>query len=435
MIRDRAWLGAADAARALGVTRATLYAYVSRGYVRSESMPGPRRLRRYSRDDVERLRRRTESRRDPEQAAAHALQWGVPVLESSLTLIADNRLYYRGHDAVELARTRSVVEVASLLWTNRFDAGFEPFAHSAAAATRADSRRQPGDRIRASRAGDRAHSFVARAQSLLATAAAADPLAFDLRPAGVAMTGWRILLQLTRVAAVDAIERPRAARIKPFDARSRESVRESSIDATLARAWDVKGGGVDVLRAALILSADHELNVSSFTARCVASAGANPYAVVVAGLCAVEGTRHGGVSRRVDALLESLRGASSVRRGLADRLRRGEAVDGFGHPLYPDGDPRAAALVDLLRTHYPQSGELSYALEVADAAASLVRERPTIDFGLAAVARVLRLPPGSALTLFALGRTIGWIAHAIEQYATGSIIRPRAKYVGQQPSR
>ena len=113
---------AADAAGVLRVSRATLYAYVSRGYIRSQSMPGSSRERGYSRDDVERLRRRTEERRDPNKAAAGALQGGVPILESSITLIDGRHLYYRGHDAVGLARSRSLKEVASLIWTGRFDA-------------------------------------------------------------------------------------------------------------------------------------------------------------------------------------------------------------------------------------------------------------------------------------------------------------------------
>jgi citrate synthase len=390
---------AAEASEALGVTRATLYAYVSRRFIRSESRPGGHRERRYSRDDIERLRRRQEGRRDPEAAAAHALQWGVPVLESSITLIADNRLYYRGHDAVELARSRPVADVASLIWTGRFGATFPP-------------RRGPDERAAA---GSRRLPFVARAQAALAVASSRDALAFDLRPAGVALTGWRILELLGAIAA-------------PLRGSS-----SPTIEQALARAWRVPPRGADVLRAALILSADHELNVSSFTARCVASAGANPYAVVVAGLSAIEGTRHGGVSRRVESMLDAWRGARNIRTALAERLRRGEAIDGFGHPLYRDGDPRAQALLAMLRERYARSPELTFGLEAADAAERTLRERPTIDFALAVVARVLRLAPGSPLTLFALGRTIGWIGHAIEQYETGRIIRPRAKYVGEQP--
>src|SRR5207247_2168499 len=177
--------------------------------------------------------------------------------------------------------------------------------------------------------------FVARAQSMLAAASARDPLAFDLRATGVALTGWRILNLLTRTA-------------------TRSDAVVGTIDQTLAAAC-------------------------------------------------------------------------------GERLRRGETIDGFGHPLYRNGDPRADALLDLLRDRYARSAELAFVLDVAGAAVSVTRERPSIDFALAALARVLRLPSGSPLTLFAIGRTIGWIGHAIEQYATGQLIRPRAKYVGAVP--
>jgi citrate synthase len=389
------WMRAADAAGVLRVTRATLYAYVSRGYIRSQSMPGSSRERGYSRDDVERLRRRTEERRDPDKAAAGALHWGVPILESSITLIDGRHLYYRGHDAVGLARSRSLEEVASLIWTGRFDA-----ALSAVPA----GERRPAARL----------PFVARAQSALAAASARDPIAFDIRPGRVAACGWRILHLLARAVTRSRPEAP-------------------TIDQSLARAWGVRSRGADLLRSALILCADHELNVSSFTARSVASAGSNPYAVVIAGLAALEGTRHGGASARVESMLASMRRARDLRSAVAARLRRGERIDGFGHPLYPSGDPRAAMLIEGLRAMYAKSAELAFVLTFAEAATSAVREEPNIDFALAALGRVLGLPPGSPLAVFAIGRAIGWIGHAIEQYATGQLIRPRAKYVGVVP--
>ena len=140
---------AAAAAGALGVNRATLYAYVSRGLVRSQATAGSSRARGYSREDVERLRRRTEDRRDPDKAAARALQWGVPVLESSITLIDGRRLYYRGHDAVALAETRPIQEVASLIWTGGFDTVFP--ARPVPAAARARRTRPPS--VRGARPG------------------------------------------------------------------------------------------------------------------------------------------------------------------------------------------------------------------------------------------------------------------------------------------
>ena len=390
------WMAAADAARVLGVSRATLYAYVSRGYVRSQPTPGPSRDRRYSREDVERLRRRTEERREPDKVAARALQWGMPILESSIALIDGQRLYYRGHDAVALSRSRSVAEVASLVWTGRFDATF-----AADSEGRTSSKPLFGSDL----------PFLACAQSALAAASSRDPSAFDLRPAGVARTGWRILQTLTRAAA-------------------RSGPTAQTIEHTLARAWGVRAHGFELLRSALILCADHELNVSSFTARCVASAGSNPYAVVIAGLAALGGTRHGGASARVESTLRSIRRARHVRAAVGERLERGESIDGFGHPLYRDGDPRATALFEMLRERYAASAELAFVSDFAHAATAALREEPNIDFALAAVSRVLKLPPGSTLSIFAIGRTIGWIGHAMEQYATGLLIRPRAKYVG-----
>jgi citrate synthase len=390
------WISAADASRLLGVSRSTLYAYVSRGFVRSQASPGSTRERLYARDDVVRLRQRTEERRAPDKAAARALHWGMPILESSIALIDGSRLYYRGLDAAALARSRSIEEVAALIWAGRLDAAL-PAA---------------GSRIAASVPN---LPFVARAQSMLAAAAARDPLAMDLRDAGVTRTGLEILRLLTRAAI-----------------RSDPGARRA--DAALAQAWNVGTGGADVLRAALVLCADHELNVSAFTARCVASALSHPYAVVIAGLAALEGPRHGGAGARVEAMLESMRRARPPRAAIDARLRRGEAVDGFGHPLYRGGDPRARALLEILRERYGRSAEYRFVAEFAGAATGTTGEHPTLDFGLAAVARVLNLPAGSPLMLFAIGRSVGWIGHAIEQYATGQLIRPRAKYVGVSPA-
>ncbi|HXC60351.1 MAG TPA: citrate synthase family protein [Steroidobacteraceae bacterium] len=388
-----AWLSAMEATRLLDVSSATLYAYVSRGRVRSEAGSGKTRHRRYSREDVERLRARADERRNPAKVAEHALQWGLPILESSITLIADGRLYYRGRDANELARSSSLAQVAALLWT-----GTDDIAVLDAAARPIAAKRLRTDA-----------PFVSQAQAALALAAYGDPLAYDLRPRAVVQTGWRIMQHLTSVAAGTGAH-------------------ESSIDATLARYWNATAAA-PLLRAALILCADHELNVSAFTARCVASAGTSPYGVVIAGLAALEGVKHGGTTGRVEALWNSLHRSRDLRGAITERLRRGERIDGFGHPLYPGGDPRAAILLAML----PKSKRAAFAGDVAAAAAGILGEAPTIDFALVALAKSLGLPDGSALTLFALGRTLGWIAHALEQYAQDAIIRPRARYVGDKP--
>jgi citrate synthase len=389
-----AWLDAEQAVAALGVSRATLYAYVSRGRIRSEAAPGTERRRRYSRDDIERLKARSRERRNPEKAAEQALHWGLPILESAITLIADEHIYYRGHDAAALARERSVADVAALLWTGAAD-GAVLGAPARTPAVRLPRKGAP---------------FIAAAQTALALASADDTLAYDLRPRTVAQTGWRIVWLLTRLAA------------------GGDGTNADSIDAALASAWRVPRA-TELLRAALIACADHELNVSTFVARCVASAGSSPYNVVLAGLAALEGTKHGGTTARVDASWEALRRSADLRAAFTDRLRRGEIIEGFGHPLYPSGDPRATLLLTML----PKGKPATFARDVAAAAQAVIGEAPTVDFALVAIARALGLPSDAALTLFAISRTIGWIGHAIEQYEANAIIRPRAKYVGPTP--
>lgn len=392
------WLTAAEAAKRLGISRATLYAYVSRGFVRSSPDPKHPRLRRYAREDIDRLRSRAEERKDPAKAAERALHWGGAVLESAITLIAGDRLYYRGYDATQLARTRSIEEVAALIWSG----------------TAAGAFGSTPLHVVSGRSGE-GLPFVSRAVSILPLVAASDPSAYDLRARSVAQTGWRILNLLTSVAAESSELAP-------------------TIDETLQKRWAPRlTAAREVIRASLILCADHELNVSSFVARCIASAGSNPYAVVAGGLCAVEGSKHGGMSARIETMFDELERAKDVRAALAERLHRGEAIYGFGHPLYPNGDPRAILLMSLLRERLPKSKELQFTERIAEAGEQLLEERPTIDLALVAVSRALKLPRGTPLTLFALGRTIGWIGQAIEQYGREEVLRPRARYVGPPP--
>lgn len=393
------WITSAEATARLGVARATLYAYVSRGMIRSSHSPDDPRARRYASEDVEAVRRRGEGRRDPSQIARQALHWGGPVLESAITLVDRSGLYYRGWSVEQLARSRSVEEVASLIWTGGFDTAL--FVSTPL-------------HVVSGTIGGEPMQFCARAQSMLPIIAARDPLAYDLRPRPVAQTGWRILNLLASIAGESASLEP-------------------TIEGTLQRAWSPRGRqSGSLLRAALILCADHELNVSTFVARCVASAGSTPYACVMAGIAALEGVKHGGVTERIATMLDLHRRSRTLSRDLAGRLRRGEAVHGFGHPLYPEGDPRARLLLSMLEEALPKSSELRVLRDFARAAEELTGDAPTIDFALVALASALKLDRGVALTLFAIGRSIGWIGHAIEQYALDEIIRPRATYVGPE---
>ena len=394
------YLGAREAAEELGVSVATLYAYVSRGMIRSESVGG--RRRRYRAEDVRRLKERKERRRDPDAAVEGALSWGTPILESAITLVTDDGLYYRGRDVVELSRGSTVEEVAALIWTGDPGQAGELFTSEA---------ELPAS-VRSAIANDLPpfETF----QAMLPLAGAGDPTAYDLRPEAVARTGARIMRLMACAIAGEAAP---------------------SLAETLRRGWCPRDPGANaLLGAAMILCADHELPVSTFAARCVASSEATPYAVVGAGLAALGGVRHGGALELVEAFMREVETVGGARAAISGRLRRGEKIPGFGHSLYPDGDPRGAELLRVATAAYPGSPAVALSADVAGEALDLMGDRPTVDFGLVTLARALGLPVGGAVALFALGRTVGWIGHAIEQYEGGVLIRPRARYVGEKPS-
>jgi citrate synthase len=396
------YLTAKQAADALGVTRATLYSYASRGQLRSEPVSGWRRECRYYREDVERLRERKEARRDPTRAAARGLHWGGPVLESGITLIHNGKFYYRGRDAVRLAETSSAEQVAALLWGAEETEREQLFEQPCALPPRQVARLRSLGR-----------EPLTLLQAALPIAAAVDLASCDLRPAAVRQTGARIVRLLTTVIA-------------PHDAAQ-------PVHRALQAAWAPKSDAAgDVIRTALVLCADHELNVSAFTARCAASSGASPYDIVSAALATLKGYRHGGATERVRSLLTQIKTPRSARAVVANLLRRGEAIPGFGHPLYPGGDPRAALLMQLAKASGNEA-EWRRVRALWRTGSELLHDAPNLDLGLAAVAQTYRLPEQAGLLIFAFGRTIGWIAHAIEEYASGQLIRPRARYTGPAP--
>lgn len=200
---------------------------------------------------------------------------------------------------------------------------------------------------------------------------------------------------------------------------------EGPAHARFAAAWGLDAAGADLVRRTLVLLADHELNASTFAARVAASTGASLSAACLAGLSALSGPLHGGMAARVEAFVEEAE-RRDPNHAVSARLARGASMPGFDHPLYPDGDPRAGALLAAFEAP-PLLAELRTATEAATGLA------PNIDFALVTLARTLKLPPDAPFILFATARSAGWAAHAIEQLQTGRLIRPRARYVGEAP--
>lgn len=387
---------AKEAAAILGVSLPTLYAYVSRGLLAS-SADGASRARSYAREEVLRLAARKADGKRAGHAVQAAMSWGVPVLESRISLIAGGKLYYRGRDACELAATATLEQTAAILCDEEQGAARTGGEGSGAALARVPA---------ALRAATAAMPPVARAMALLPVLAGAQR---DIWPPA----------RLMRILAAVLLNR---------------DISEAPLHAQLAQAWHVGEAGTEALRVAMVVLADHELNNSAFTVRCVASTGAALPSVLCAGLAALSGPEHGGhylVARKT--IEAELAAPGSV--------QPSAMLPGFGHPLYPDGDPRAARILDMLREAPGAETMLALADRAGGGPARVNSARVdsgqvnsahvNSDYALAALELALRLPPQAGMTLFALARCAGWLAHAAEQGRDGRMIRPRARYVGK----
>jgi citrate synthase len=379
------WIAAEEARDRLGVRAQTLYAYVSRGRVQARADPHDPRRSLYRAADITALAQRNARSRKVSDVAAGAIAWGEPVLSSEITTVAGGRLYYRGRDAIRLAETETLEAVARLLRGG----------HGAALkrTERPEAPADPDMRVRA---------FLA-----LAARAAADPPARGRHPMALAVEAATLLDVLTDAVA--------------------GGVSGGAIHNRLALAWGLGPGGpgADLIRRILVLVADHELNASAFAARVAASTGASLAASSLAGLATLSGPRHGGATAavRTFAAESALVGP---RAAIANRLVEDRLLPGFGHPLYPDGDPRAAALLD----RFEAPADLR---ALGEAVRGVAGPAPNIDFALVAASESLGLPADAPFALFAVARCAGWIAHAIEQGQADTLIRPRARYVGPEP--
>lgn len=389
-------------AQRLGVRRQTVYAYVSRGRLRPVEVPGERRSH-FDPAEVDALAhraRRPTARRRPLD------------VETAITVIGPDGHAYRGHDAVIASRRRTFEEVAELLWTGRWpDPPVEwpdPPAEQLAAA-RAAIDAVAGPLIRP----------VDRLRIAVDAAALADPWRHDLRPEAVIDAGRRLLL--TSAAALA----PQQGDREP--------------DTIAGRLWrrltDRRPDAehLALVDAALVLLADHELAGSTFAARIAASFRADVGAAIGAAFGPFAGTRHGAVSLEVEELLD-LVGEHGSTVALARWLSRHDTVPGFGHLIYPATDPRAVELLDRLRAVAPEAPAIRAADELVAACGQRGLPGANVDLALGAMSRALGFEPGSGTVLFAIARTAGWVAHALEEYHRSSALRPIARYVGPDPA-
>jgi citrate synthase len=375
------WISIAEATSLLGVSRATVYAYVSRGLLRSVADQIDPRKSLYLEVQVRALAERSRRDRSRQGIAASSTDWGDPVLLSGLTEVANGRFHYRGLDAIELSRTASLEEVAALLWQ----------------VTPVTSCLRQGRNVRTGTAASVLQCCVA---SLAARVEVGPWTQQRERSAGAA---YAILQAMVEAAAG-----------WPDDV--------TQAHEALSAAWTGKATAADAIRRCLVLCADHELNASAYAARVVASTGAALGACALAGLAALTGPRHGGMTAAVRTMLSAQPFLADPDAELATRVARGENIPGFGHRLYPDGDPRAAEILGFMSIPPRWSS-------VVEAVERLTGQQPNLDFALVAAERSMGLPAGAAFAIFAVGRTVGWIAHSLEQWQDPKLIRPRASYV------
>ncbi|NDY92118.1 citrate synthase family protein [Ideonella livida] len=378
------WLTLEDACQQLQVRPQTVYAYVSRGKIDVAPDPADSRRSFYRAEDVAALQQRKQSGRKRETVATNTLFGAEPSIPTALSSFWRGRLHYRGQDAIQLAERDTLEAVAQRLWDTARPVVLAAPGVSAPA--------QPG----------RTAAFLVLAQRAATGHATLGRTARALHEEAQALVGH------LAVALGAASSGP------------------GEVHQRLAAAWGQPAEVADRLRQAMVLLADHEITSSAFATRIAASTGASLPACLLAGLATFSGPLHGDASGRVRALFDDV--ARVGGQAVLDRhLGAGLPLAGFGHPLYAEGDPRAAAL--LARLSPPPA--IADFMARASAATGL---QPNIDFALATLVATHRLPADGAFALFALARSVGLLAHGMEQLSMGQVIRPRGRYTGPAPA-
>ncbi len=396
------WITPEEAAMRLGVKRDTVYAYISRGRLRSKKSPtGSGTVLDAS--HVERLVREGKSTRRTSPRGMN---------ESSLSLIRQGRLYYRGRDAAQLARTAPFESVAALLW----DVPHMPWEP---AEELVDSCRTVFGQMPI---GTLPIDLLRLHESLITVLDPSEP-------------------HVGRILSAARARRVLMTMISALPARSITVPTEDFHDdaAVVATIWsrlsphEARVDDLELLNAALIILADHDLAPGTVAVRSAARAGVDVGSVIRLGMDSGTGIIKGAAALAIEAFLRELRSAGAVEAALTRRVRQGEPVPGFGHSVYPDGDPRAALILSMLRDCSVDSERMEIVDTVLDIQERRGLPAPNAGFALAALAFVRDMIPGAGEAIFVLSRAVGWVAHALEAAENGRARREHSVYVGPPP--
>jgi citrate synthase len=327
----------AAATKILGVSRNTLYAYVSRGLVRSTPHPDAPKASLYVASDIHALVQRKSRLRRPRTAAATALDFGLPVLKTHLTHFEDDHVFYRNTDAIVLSRTATLEDTARLLWNTGDD---DPFAGLIFDPAAVAGWKETMTRFATARATD-------RASALLPLLMVQDNPYAGRKGAAGTQAAARLLLAVAAAAT------------------GRATPARSPVHKMIATALG-KPRAADLIRRTLVLLADHELNPSTFTVRVVASTGARHTNCVLGGLAALSGPKHGAASEHARSFMAQVASPRDAARVVGERLDHGDLIPGFGHSVYRTGDPRAAELLSLMKPDPIARAILDAVREMAD---------------------------------------------------------------------
>ena len=386
------WLTTEQAAARLGVKRETLYAYVSRGLLH-RALDADGRRSRFDPADIDQLRRRQR----PEGEFA-------TLVSTRIARPTDEGVYVRGRDLVADAALSTFEEAADRIW--QADPG-ESWPAVAA----------PDDTLDEVLTGVPKHTPpMDRLRIGVALASATDPLRDDLSPTSVRTAGRR---------AVCAMANSLPRRCNPQG--------ENIVDALWSRLARRQASQRrrSALNRALVLLAEHGLASSTLGARVAASVRADPYSVITAGLGVLGGRLHGSASAPVHQLLAAAARNGDPPRALGDAQRSLGFTPGFGHVTLKRRDARCGALIEALTGAWPTDERLGTVLEVYNLAADRTEGIATVDYALGALTFLSDMAPEAGEAVFAIARTVGWIAHALEEYGEEPLrFRFRARYIG-----